>query len=101
MLIEFDNGMDLDTNDGNVILFVKNYLIQSLVMEPIVKKLSEEFDNVCFIIISADDVSSLDEDYNIHSAPSILFINNGTLLNCIQGIIPENILRSKINKTFN
>jgi thioredoxin 1 len=98
MLVEYDISMDMDINDGLVLLFVKDYSIPSMAMEPIVDKLSEEFDDICFTAISVDDVGELAEEYNIRSSPAILFLDNGNVVYKIHGIITENNLREKVKR---
>ncbi len=98
MLIEYDMGMDLDIETGLNILFIKDYSIQSQAMEPIIHRLSEEFEDICFTIISVDDINGLGEEYNIRSSPTIIFLQDNSVLTSIQGVITEKLLAEKIER---
>ena len=100
MLVDYDFGMDVDIEEGNVVLFVKDYSLPSQSMEPIFVKLATEFDSIYFTMISADEVGDLAEQYNIRSTPTFLFLSSGSALFRIQGAIAEGMLRDKIKHLY-
>jgi len=100
MLVEYDFGMDMDIDEGKVVLFVKDYSLPSQAMEPVIISLSEHYDDIYFVIVSADELGTLSENYNIRHCPTILFLNDGTALYKIQGVISQNNLKEKIQHIF-
>jgi len=55
-------------------------------MEPILKKLSEEHPDITFLSVDVDDNTEISTHYNIKSLPTMLFIREGIVKYTQEGV---------------
>ena len=67
------------------------------VLGPIVDKLAVEFDGrVTFAKLDVDRNQATAEQFKVQSIPSLLFFENGVLVDRTVGLLPETIARAKV-----
>ena len=70
-----------------------------LMIAPITEKLSEEYrDKVKFCKLNVDENPKAARKYQVMSIPLLLFFNGGQMVDQSLGVVPEGILRPKIEE---
>ncbi|AOY82324.1 thioredoxin [Moorena producens JHB] len=68
------------------------------VMNPIVTELATEFDGVVKVgKLNVDDYEQLASNYHIEAMPSLLFFNQGKVVERFKGLVRKSVLVEKIN----
>ena len=64
---------------------------------PVTEKLSEEYDGKCkFCKLNVDENPQAAMKYEVMSIPLLLFFKNGQLIDSSLGVVPESIIRPKL-----
>lgn len=72
------------------------------VMNPIVTELATEFDGVVKVgKLNVDDYEQLASNYHIEAIPSLLFFNQGKVVERLEGLVRKATLVEKINALIN
>ncbi|NEQ87936.1 MAG: thioredoxin [Moorea sp. SIO2I5] len=72
------------------------------VMNPIVAELATEFDGVVKVgKLNVDDYEQLASNYHIEAMPSLLFFNQGKVVERFKGLVRKSVLVDKINALIN
>ncbi|NEO95133.1 MAG: thioredoxin [Moorea sp. SIO3G5] len=72
------------------------------VMNPIVTELATEFDGVVKVgKLNVDDYDQLASNYHIEAIPSLLFFNQGKVVERFEGLVRKATLVDKINALTN
>ncbi|NEO19026.1 thioredoxin [Moorena sp. SIO4A5] len=72
------------------------------VMNPIVTELATEFDGVVKVgKLNVDDYEQLASNYHIEAIPSLLFFNQGKVVDRLEGLVRKATLVDKINALTN
>ncbi|NEO72758.1 thioredoxin [Moorena sp. SIO3H5] len=72
------------------------------VMNPIVTELATEFDGVVKVgKLNVDDYEQLASQYHIEAIPSLLFLNQGKVVERFEGLVRKSVLVEKINALTN
>jgi len=68
---------------------------------PIAEKLSEEYDGkLKFCKLNVDENPKTATKYQVMSIPLLLFFNQGQLIDSSLGVVPENVIRPKLEALF-
>jgi thioredoxin len=69
---------------------------------PTVEKLSKEYkDTIEIQKVNVDQNSELAKQFEVRSIPALFFIKNTQIVDRLNGTIPENILREKLEALLN
>jgi len=80
-----------------VLVFEKSWSGACLLLEPILLKLSDTFeDSIKIIKINIDQNSELVANYGITQTPTIFLLKNGIIKETIVGLVPFEVLKDKI-----
>lgn len=91
------NESDFNIDSGLVaVKFWATWCAPCKRMDPVIRKMESEFDNIKFISIDIDQVSSIAQKYRIRTVPSLLLFKNGLEVNRINGLV----LTSPLRKAF-
>jgi len=87
-------------NIGTVVLvFEKEWSGACQLLEPILTKLSFAFENSLRIIrINIEQNSKLADHYNINQVPTIFVLKEGNIMDTIVGLVPYEIIKTKISQ---
>lgn len=70
-------------------------------LNPIIKELAEEYKgDVAFGKLDVDDNQGLARKYGIRAIPTLLFFEDGELVDQLTGAVPKRNLKQKIEKTL-
>jgi len=96
-----ENGNDMDTKkeDIQVLRFHASWCAPCKKMEPIVKNVVEQFDNVELINIDVDYETDIATEYKIRSIPTFVIVKNGTEVNRLIGATSQEKFRAFIEST--
>ncbi|MCF0116508.1 MAG: thioredoxin [Bacilli bacterium] len=87
--------------EGNVVVdFFATWCGPCRMLAPFIEELSDERQDVKFAKLDVDKVSEIASKYMIQSIPTLLFFQNGTLVNDVVGFLPKDQLNEKIDKAF-
>jgi thioredoxin len=68
---------------------------------PTVKKLSEEYEDIVEIHkVNVDQNRELAKLFEVKSIPALFFIKDRQIVDKLNGLVPENVLREKINSLY-
>ncbi len=69
---------------------------------PTVEKLAKEYEgNIEIQKVNVDKNSELASKFSVRSIPALFFLKNGKIVDTINGAVPENILRDKLEALIN
>lgn len=69
---------------------------------PTVEKLAKEYEgNIEIQKVNVDKNSELASKFSVRSIPALFFLKNGEILDTLNGAVPENILRDKLEALIN
>lgn len=89
------------SNNKFVILYIwKDMCPGCRVMSPIIDELTKTNSTVKIIKVDAMDNLDLVREYNLTTAPTILFLNNGVLVDKIIGVERKINIEAKISNLF-
>lgn len=63
---------------------------------PILKELSEEYPDIDVITVDVDECPSIAQQYSIRNIPTVLFLDNGEIIDKKIGAGPKNQFEEKI-----
>ncbi len=67
-------------------------------MAPVIEEMAKEFDGKAIIgKLDVDSNPQVSQQFGIRNIPSILFFNNGVLVDKQVGAVPKNMLVKKLN----
>lgn len=70
-------------------------------LNPVIKELASEYKGkVAFGKLNVDENQNLAAKYGIRSIPTLLFFENGELVDQLTGAVPKQNLKQKINQTL-
>jgi thioredoxin 1 len=88
----------IENNKAVVVKFSTSWCGPCKAMEPMIDKLSHEFNGkVAIMSIDAEDEPELAAQYRIKSVPTILYFKNGELIDKTIGTLSEDDLVKHIN----
>lgn len=69
---------------------------------PTVEKLAKEYEgNIEIQKVNVDKNSELASKFSVRSIPALFFLKNGEIVDTLNGAVPENILRDKLEALIN
>lgn len=69
---------------------------------PTVEKLAKEYEgNIEIQKVNVDKNSELASKFGVRSIPALFFLKNGEIVDTLNGVVPENILRDKLEALIN
>ena len=69
---------------------------------PTVEKLSKEYEGTIEIQkVNVDQNSELAKQFEVRSIPALFFIKNSKVIDKLNGVVPENVLREKLEAVLN
>lgn len=69
---------------------------------PTVEKLAKEYEgNIEIQKVNVDKNSELASKFGVRSIPALFFLKNGEIVDILNGVVPENILRDKLEALIN
>ena len=72
------------------------------VLLPTVEKLSKEYEGTIEIQkVNVDQNSELAKQFDVRSIPALFFLKNSEIVDKLNGVVPENILREKLEALLN
>ncbi|MFH8038807.1 MAG: thioredoxin [Candidatus Aenigmatarchaeota archaeon] len=70
-------------------------------LSPIIEEVSKEYKDVKFVKINVDENREIAHLYDVQSIPTLLYFQNGNLVNRTVGALPKAKIKEIIEKTFN
>ena len=69
---------------------------------PTVEKLAKEYEgNIEIQKVNVDKNSELASKFGVRSIPALFFLKKGEVVDTLNGVVPENILRDKLEALIN
>lgn len=94
-----DFNRTIETNKNVVFDFYADWCGPCQTLLPIVNKLAAELqDNVVIKKVNVDQDSELAAQFNVRSIPTLVFFNEGKVIDRHSGLLTETGLREKINQ---
>ncbi len=69
-------------------------------LEPVIKDLAKEYEDVAFGKLNVDENQGIAARYGIRAIPTLFFFKNGELVDQLTGAVPEQSLKQKIEETL-
>lgn len=93
---------DAETATGKVIIdFYGVGCINCRLLEPFLVELAQKHPEIKFVKVNVDTAPTLVRRFSITALPTILFVNNGKLIQQFIGLRPKNFWERAINDLFN
>lgn len=70
------------------------------IQKPIIEKLSNEFENIKFVMFNVDDHPNIDSEYSIVGIPTIMLINNGKIIKTMSGLQNEENIKKLLKENL-
>ncbi|MEM5811923.1 MAG: thioredoxin [Candidatus Aenigmatarchaeota archaeon] len=70
------------------------------ILSPIIEEVSKEYKNIKFVKINVDENTEIAQLYDVKSIPTLLYFQNGNLVNRTVGALPKTKIKEIIEKTF-
>ena len=84
-----------------LVQFKKEWNGASQIIEPVYNELANSYNGVVnFYTVDVEIENGLDKEYGVMDIPTILFFNNGKVIDHAVGLTPKNILISKIENAI-
>ncbi|MBG7631061.1 MAG: thioredoxin [Bacteroidetes bacterium] len=101
-----ENSKDYDTliEQGQPILldFYADWCGPCQSLLPTVEKLAKEYEgNIEIQKVNVDQNSELASKFGVRSIPALFFLKNGEVVDTLNGVAPENVLREKLETLLN
>jgi thioredoxin 1 len=98
MLQEINPGFHPSQTTGKVVVdFYSSTCVPCKKLMPIVEELSNEHLEVQFYKVNVEEHPDLAGDYMILSVPTVLFFENGELVDQSIGLVSKDVLKNKLN----
>ncbi len=95
--IDEDNHKDFLENELAVLNFFFDWHMNCLMILPVIDSLAEEFEGKIFFgKVNIGECESLAEKWNIKKVPSIIIFRKGEMIDRIDSISNEEVLRERI-----
>jgi len=95
-----DSNFESMLNSGKPLMvdFWAQWCGPCLAMAPVIEEMAKEFDGKAIIgKLDVDSNPQVSQQFGIRNIPSILFFNNGVLVDKQVGAVPKNMLVKKLN----
>ena len=91
------NESDFNIDSGLVaVKFWATWCAPCKRMEPVIRKMESEFENIKFLSVDIDQVPAIAQKHRIRGLPALLLFKNGQEVNRINGLV----LTSPLRKAF-
>lgn len=86
---------------GKVVLdFYADWCSPCRMMEPVLEKMKNEFNEVNFFKVNVDSNQQAASTYEIRSIPTIVFLKDGQEADRVVGLVAEDDFKKKIKEAF-
>jgi thioredoxin 1 len=86
----------LDSKKLVLVQFKKEWNGASQIIAPVYKYLANSYKEVHFFTVDIEKEHGLEHEYGVMEIPTILFFKNGEVIDHAIGLMPKNVLISKI-----
>ena len=95
-----ESTFDMDEFENKIVLldFGAEYCTSCENLTPIIKELSEEYKNIDFYSIKADENINIAKQFRIMNLPTLILLINNEISECISGFQTKQTLKSILNK---
>lgn len=99
--ITSDDIPDIINENKNVILdFYATWCGPCKMVVPILEELSEQYEDVSFNKIDADENPEVTKSYGVRGLPTVIFVKNGEVARTLVGSKTKGDIESTIQQTF-
>lgn len=88
----------LGSNESVVVYFGAAWCAPCKVLHPMLVNIQDNYPNVVFVKVSADDNQELVQEYGVRNLPTLFTVKNGTQTARTTGALPEARLTEWLNE---
>ena len=97
---DFKNKV-IDSTDLSVVQFMLEWSGTCQIISPVYEELAASYkDQANFFTVDVEKETGIDDVYGVIELPTILFFKHGKVIDHIAGLVPKNIMISKIENAL-